>query len=111
MSTTFNIIFFFKFQVPLWSVDDVLKWVKKIGFSDYLCAFAESSVDGDLLLQLDETNLKEDLQMTNGILRRRFTRELVKLKRTADYSSCDRQGVAAFMHEHTASSSTASALI
>lgn len=88
------------FQVPLWSVDDVLKWVKKIGFSDYLSAFAESSVDGDLLLQLDDANMKEDLHMSNGILRRRFTRELVKLKRTADYSSCDRQGIAAFLHEH-----------
>jgi len=65
-----------------------------------LSAFAESSVDGDLLLQLDEANLKEDLHMTNGILRRRFTRELIKLKRSADYSSCDRHGVATFLAEH-----------
>jgi hypothetical protein len=89
-----------RFQVPLWSVDDVLKWVKKIGFSDYLPAFAESRVDGDLLLQLDEANLKDDLRMTNGILRRRFTRELSRLKRTADYSSCDRHAVASFLQEH-----------
>ena len=92
--------FIFCLQVPLWSVDDVIKWVKKIGFADYVPAFNESGVDGDLLLQLDENNLKEDLHMTNGILRRRFTRELVKLKRNTDFSSCDRHGMAAFLQEH-----------
>ena len=100
MNKVFNMDFSLLFQVPLWSVDDVLKWVKKVGFTEYLSAFVESGVDGDLLLQLDETNLKEDLHMTNGILRRRFTRELIKLKRAADFSSCDRHGMAAFLQEH-----------
>ena len=33
--------------------------------------------------------LREDIGMRNGILRRRFLRELNNLKRVADYSSCD----------------------
>ncbi|XP_022258172.1 sterile alpha and TIR motif-containing protein tir-1-like [Limulus polyphemus] len=33
--------------------------------------------------------LKEDIGIKNGILRKRFLRELSLLKRMADYSSCD----------------------
>lgn len=76
-------------QVPTWSVDDVKEWVKQIGFPQYSESFVESRVDGDLLLQLSEEMLKEDITMRNGILRRRFLRELTNLKRVSDYSSCD----------------------
>ncbi|RWS16071.1 Sterile alpha and TIR motif-containing protein 1-like protein, partial [Dinothrombium tinctorium] len=76
-------------QVPLWTVDDVKEWVKQIGFSHYAQEFVNSRVDGDLLLQLNEEMLKEDINMKNGILRKRFMRELGHLKRLADYSSCD----------------------
>ena len=34
-------------------------------------SFDESRVDGDLLLQLDEAMLRDDIDMKNGILRRR----------------------------------------
>ena len=40
----------------------------------------ESRVDGDLLLQLSEDMLREDIGMRNGILRRRFMRELTRYK-------------------------------
>ncbi len=76
-------------QVPTWSVEDVKEWVKQIGFAKFADSFAESRVDGDLLLQLTEDMLQQDISMRNGILRRRFLRELIKLKRMADYSSCD----------------------
>ncbi|XP_074101883.1 sterile alpha and armadillo motif isoform X2 [Cotesia typhae] len=76
-------------QVPLWSTDDVKEWVKQIGFAEYVQNFVDSRVDGDLLLQLTEENLKEDIGLTNGIKRRRFTRELQNLKKIADYSSKD----------------------
>lgn len=46
-------------------------------------------MDGDLLLLLTEENLREDLEMRNGILRKRFLRELNGLKQRADYDSCD----------------------
>ena len=76
-------------QVPLWSTEDVREWVKQIGFAECAQNFVESRVDGDLLLQLTEENLKEDIGLTNGIRRRRFTRELQNLKKMADYSSRD----------------------
>jgi hypothetical protein len=76
-------------QVPTWTVEDVSEWVKQIGFPQFSDSFQESRVDGDLLLQLTDDMLKEDIQMRNGILRRRFLRELSNLKRMADYSSCD----------------------
>lgn len=80
-------------QVPLWTVEDVQEWVKQIGFTNYSTEFVNSRVDGDLLLQLDEPMLKEDIGIKNGILRRRFLRELSQLKRMADYSSVDTTNV------------------
>lgn len=76
-------------QVPLWSVEDVSQWVKQIGFTEYIKNFYDSRVDGDLLLQLTEENLREDIGIANGIRRRRFKRELENLKKMADYSSKD----------------------
>lgn len=61
----------------------------QIGFSQYTDEFINSRVDGDLLLQLNEDMLQNDIGMKNGILRKRFLRELGILKRIADYSSCD----------------------
>ncbi|XP_013789221.1 sterile alpha and TIR motif-containing protein 1-like isoform X1 [Limulus polyphemus] len=58
-------------QVPLWTVEDVREWVKQISFSQYCNEFANSRVDGDLLLQLTEEMLKEDIGIKNGILRKR----------------------------------------
>ncbi len=84
-------------QVPLWSVEDVLCWVRRAGFGAFAEAFQESGVDGDMLLQLDESNLKSDLGIENGILRKRFARELTSLKKCADYSAVDRHGIAAFL--------------
>ncbi|XP_046745275.1 NAD(+) hydrolase sarm1 isoform X2 [Diprion similis] len=84
-------------QVPLWSTEDVREWVKQIGFAEYALNFVESRVDGDLLLQLTESNLIEDIGLTNGIRRRRFTRELQNLKKMADYSSRDTGNLNSFL--------------
>ncbi|XP_063241318.1 NAD(+) hydrolase sarm1 isoform X3 [Bacillus rossius redtenbacheri] len=84
-------------QVPLWSSEDVREWVKQIGFGEYANNFVDSRVDGDLLLQLTEENLKDDIGITNGIRRRRFTRELQNLKKMADYSSRDAANLNTFL--------------
>lgn len=80
---------FFSLQVALWSEKDVQMWVNSIGFAGYAKAFSDLRVDGDLLLQLDDHQLKEDVGITNSILRKRFIRELTQLKRNADYSAQD----------------------
>ncbi|GLH04047.1 Sterile alpha and TIR motif-containing protein 1 [Gryllus bimaculatus] len=84
-------------QVPLWSTEDVREWVKQIGFAEYAGNFVESRVDGDLLLQLTEANLRDDIGITNGIRRRRFSRELQNLKKMADYSSRDTGNLNTFL--------------
>ncbi|KAF5306190.1 hypothetical protein FQR65_LT07467 [Abscondita terminalis] len=84
-------------QVPLWSTEDVEEWVKQIGFNEYTNSFVESRVDGDLLLQITEENLKDDIGLTNGIKRKRFTRELQNLKKMADYSSRDSANINSFL--------------
>jgi hypothetical protein len=43
----------------------------QIGFAEYAGNFVDSRVDGDLLLQLTEGNLKDDIGIANGIRRRR----------------------------------------
>lgn len=84
-------------QVPLWSVEDVREWVKQIGFAQYERDFFDSRVDGDLLLQLNDENLRDDIGIVNGICRRRFRRELESLKKMADYSSKDIANISNFL--------------
>ncbi|KAL9908044.1 sterile alpha and armadillo motif isoform 1-T5 [Glossina fuscipes fuscipes] len=86
-------------QVPLWSVEDVQEWVKQIGFGQFVKQFEESQVDGDLLLKLNEENLRDDIGIANGILLKRFERELQNLKRMADYSSKDTAKLHQFLAE------------
>ena len=52
-------------------------------------AFADCKVDGDLLLQMTDSQLRDDVGMATGLHRQRFLRHLDKLKTTSDYSSCD----------------------
>ncbi len=94
-----NLPFLFDyFQVPSWPVEAVAKWVISNGFPASVAnSFREVGVDGDLLLQLEDKNLKDDLQMTNGIQRKRFLRELNILKRNADYSCKDKEGIEEFL--------------
>ena len=84
-------------QVPTWSVEDVREWVKQIGFPQFVESFVDSRVDGDLLLHLNDEMLRDDIGMRNGLLRRRFMRELTNLKRMADYSSCDPTNLNGFL--------------
>ncbi|XP_067643876.1 NAD(+) hydrolase sarm1 isoform X5 [Eurosta solidaginis] len=86
-------------QVPLWSVEDVQEWVKQINFGQFIKQFEESQVDGDLLLKLNHDNLRDDIGISNGILLKRFERELQNLKRMADYSSKDSAKMHHFLAE------------
>ena len=80
---------FFTMQVPAWTVDQVVAWVNQSGFQEYAAAFQESGVDGDILLMLNDRNIREDIGIRNGILRKRFMRELLALKKNADYAGCE----------------------
>ncbi len=95
-----NPFLFVLVQVSSWSVERVAAWVKSCGFpAEVVEAFASICVDGDLLLQLEEENLRDDLGITNGILRKRFLRELNVLKKSADYSAKDPEDIAGFLKD------------
>ena len=81
----------------MWTVEDVTRWVRQIGFESELPAFLEAGVDGDLLLQLDEANIRDDICIKNGIHRKRFLRELSSLRMNANYSCIDRSDLASFL--------------
>ncbi|XP_074640275.1 NAD(+) hydrolase SARM1-like isoform X2 [Tubulanus polymorphus] len=76
-------------QVPLWSEEDVQYWLGRVGFSEYEDSFVRCRVDGDLLLMLTDESLRDDVGMENGLIRKRFMKEVKKLKMTSDYRSCD----------------------
>jgi len=84
-------------RVPEWGVEEVVKWVRRIGFTEYVSVFEECGVDGDILLLLKDKDVKEDLGMKNGILRKRFLRELRNLRKSCDYSCCNGSDVANFL--------------
>ncbi|CAI6366813.1 unnamed protein product [Macrosiphum euphorbiae] len=90
-------------KVPLWSVDDVHEWAKRIDFIEFAELFSANLVDGDILLHINEDNLKYDIGMLNGLQRKRFMRELDSLKQSADYSSKDSTGLHSFLKsiDHT----------
>ena len=51
--------------------DVVIFYCLQCGFSEYDDQFKECLVDGDLLLTILEDNLSNDLNMSNGITRKR----------------------------------------
>ncbi|KAE8622227.1 hypothetical protein XENTR_v10005152 [Xenopus tropicalis] len=81
-------------SVPNWKPLEVQHWLQQIGFSNYSENFLENQIDGDLLLRLTMSELRDDLNMTSSITRKRFMRELVELKTFANYSTCDRSNLA-----------------
>ena len=86
-------------QVPSWTVEEVSGWVARAGFTEFSPAFTELRVDGDMLLQLTETEIRDDIGLINGILRKRFMRELRELKKSADYTSLDGGLMANFLNK------------
>ncbi|XP_062888046.1 NAD(+) hydrolase SARM1 isoform X2 [Mobula hypostoma] len=75
--------------VPNWKPVEVQTWLQQVGFAEYCERFWDLQVDGDLLLLVSESELKEDLGIQSSITRRRFLRELRELKINANYSTCD----------------------
>lgn len=84
-------------KVPLWKIDDVLQWAKGAGFGEYVDFLVDDQMDGDWLLTMTENYLKERMGMHNGIMRKRFMRELHKLKQFADYSCIDPTNLNSFL--------------
>ena len=67
------------YQVTTWSPEDVKEWIKQIGFSTFSQTFLDSRVDGDILLQISDEMLQKDINMNNGIQRKKFLRNDVNI--------------------------------
>ena len=63
------------YQVATWSPEDVREWVKQSGFANFADTFLDNRVDGDILLQISDEMLREDINMNNGVLRKKFIRK------------------------------------
>ncbi|KAL5234557.1 hypothetical protein ACI65C_001967 [Semiaphis heraclei] len=83
--------------VPQWLAKDVCKWLNRIGFSEFANNLLKNQVDGDLLLRLTTDELINEIGIKNGILEKRFIRELNNLKQSADYSSIDTTDLNSFL--------------
>ncbi|XP_012680673.2 NAD(+) hydrolase SARM1 [Clupea harengus] len=81
-------------SVPNWKSGEVQRWLQQIGFSSYSERFQELQVDGDLLLNITDEDLRNDLGMSSGLTRKRFLRDLRVLKMYANYSTCDPNNLA-----------------
>ncbi|XP_060881158.1 NAD(+) hydrolase sarm1-like [Metopolophium dirhodum] len=84
-------------KVPLWTVEDVLQWTKSNGFGEWAERLVGNQMDGNWLLTLTEECLKQPDGIQNGIMRKRFMRELHKLKQLADYSCIDPTNLNSFL--------------
>lgn len=85
--------------VPNWKTCEVQTWLQQVGFSAYCDRFQELQVDGDLLLNITDEDLKTDLGMHAGLTRKRFLRDLRVLKTYANYSTCDPNNMADWLVE------------
>jgi len=71
-------------QKPLevWTLDDILQWLKDKGLEQYLESFRENDIDGQNMLELNESDLK-DLGLKSIGHRKAFMRHLVEAKNLA----------------------------
>uniref|UniRef100_A0A5K3F208 ADP-ribosyl cyclase/cyclic ADP-ribose hydrolase n=1 Tax=Mesocestoides corti TaxID=53468 RepID=A0A5K3F208_MESCO len=80
-----------------WPVEDVVCWMIREGFESIADKTTSLKIDGELLLGLTESEIEHGLGITNCIARRRFMRQLSRLKSMANYSQIDPTGVAEFL--------------
>ena len=46
-----------------WTVGETMEWLGQQGFARYATTFAEHSIDGELLLQLTNGDLRDELKI------------------------------------------------
>lgn len=46
-----------------WSVGETMEWLGQQGFARYATTFAENNIDGELLLQLTNNDLRDELKI------------------------------------------------
>lgn len=67
-------------NITSWTVDDVSQWLLDQGLGKFVGVFEENAIDGECLLQLDNSMLKDDLGITQLGYRTRITSRVTALK-------------------------------
>eukprot|EP00300_Choanocystis_sp_HF-7_P012097 c17744_g1_i1.p1 GENE.c17744_g1_i1~~c17744_g1_i1.p1 ORF type:complete len:981 (+),score=194.80 c17744_g1_i1:58-3000(+) len=68
-------------NVEQWTAEMVQDWLKSKGFkADILTSFEENCVDGCIMLSLTDEDLKADLNIDKGVMRRRILKDIAELK-------------------------------
>lgn len=61
----------FNIEVPEWTMDDVIEWITRIGFSEFVDRFIDKGVDGDLLLSLNKEQVRFSIGIDSTLLLQR----------------------------------------
>ena len=70
-----------------WSADDVAQWLVEQGLGQFVEIFQENLVDGECLMVLDNSLLKEDLGITALGHRSRILKRVKELKASFEPAS------------------------
>ena len=63
-----------------WNFQDVGTWLDRIYLNEYKDIFIQSKIDGDMLVLLTEDDVKQGLQITNFMHRKRLMAALEKFR-------------------------------
>ena len=69
-------------NITSWSVNDVGQWLLEQGLGKFIEVFEENAIDGECLLQLDNTMLKDDLGISQLGYRTRITSRVNSLRQS-----------------------------
>eukprot|EP00299_Pterocystis_sp_00344_P017198 c8624_g1_i1.p1 GENE.c8624_g1_i1~~c8624_g1_i1.p1 ORF type:complete len:290 (-),score=45.58 c8624_g1_i1:44-913(-) len=72
--------------VSSWTQGDVLQWLDKIMLGNLRPVFQKHEISGDMLLDLGEEDMKNEMGINSGIVRRKLSRQLELLKEMHDSS-------------------------
>lgn len=70
-----------------WTVEDVVRWLRKCGFGKYEATFRSNDINGKHLLELGKEDLQNDLKITSLGQRKDILLEIEKLKKGTDGNS------------------------
>jgi len=68
-------------NVNEWTIEEVGDWLKHIGLEQYVESFKKNHINGKVLFDLSETELKDEFKMTSVGHRKNFMKAMANLKR------------------------------
>jgi hypothetical protein len=57
------------FEADKWTEEEVIAWISALGLGEHATTFRYHNVTGSLLLELNKTDIIEDLKVSHGLHR------------------------------------------